>query len=161
MSITNLAATWIEQHRDEIEDHGEDYSWIPDECATSNTLQDVIIAFGQAGIKPFDQYQNDPRNLFDLIWHCSRGTSYVIFLPDPVRISRSNFQVACKVNAWIAGALGLDVYKYTGKIDPTKLLCPYIITSKNQDLVEDALIYSKLSLYSTDVSKYKRLAEEI
>lgn len=159
--LSTLAANWIEQHKNEIEEHREDYSWIPRECAAYNTLQDVVVAFGQAGIKPFDQYQNDPKNLFNLIWHCSRGTQYVIFLPNPVHASKFNFQVVCKVNAQIAKVLGLDVYKYTGKIDPIKQVCPYIITNKNQDLVEDILISWKLQLYSTDVSKYKLVRGDI
>lgn len=44
--LSTLAANWIEQHKNEIEEHREDYSWIPRECAAYNTLQDVVVAFG-------------------------------------------------------------------------------------------------------------------
>lgn len=161
MSITNLAATWIEQHRDEIEDYGEDYSWIPGECAAYNTLEEVMEAFGEAGIEPFNLYQGNPRGLYNYIWHCYRGTRYAIFIPDPVLIISSfNFQPICKTNAKIAKALGLHVYKYKGKISTVETLCPYIICNPEQELQDRYLEGYKGFVYSIKATDYELVKEE-
>lgn len=160
MSITNLAATWIEQHRDEIEDHEEDYSWIPGECAAYNTLEEVMRAFGEAGIEPFNLYQGSPRDLYNYIWHCYRGTRYAIFIPNPVIISSSNFQTICKTNAKIAKALGLHVYKYKKEMDLTKNICPYIVCNPEQELQDRYLEGYKEFVYSIKVSDYELVKEE-
>lgn len=161
MSITNLAATWIEQHRDEIEDHGEDYSWIPGECAACNTLEEVMEAFGKAGIEPFNLYQGNPRNLYNYIWYCYRGTRYAIFIPDPVLIIRSsNFQTICKTNAEIAKALGLHVYKYEGEISTVETICPYIICNPELELQNRYLEGYEGFVYSIKASDYKLIEEK-
>ena len=160
MSITNLAATWIEQHRDEIEDHGEDYSWIPDECAAYNTLEEVVEAFGEAGIEPFNLYQGNPKGLYNYIWHSCRGTRYAIFTPDPALVVSSfNFQTICKTNAEIAKALGLHVYKYKGEINSIEILCPYIVCNPKQELQDRYLEGYKGFVYSIKASDYKLVGE--
>ena len=112
MSITNLAATWIEQHRDEIEDHGEDYSWIPGECAACNTLEEVMEAFGEAGIEPFNLYQGYPIGFYKCIWYSYRGTMYVIWVPSPSIRSETNFLVNCQTNARIARPKALAILAF-------------------------------------------------
>lgn len=162
MNITNLAATWIEQHRDEIEDHGKDYSWIPGECAAYKTLEEVMEAFGKAGIEPFNLYQGSPKDLYRYIWYSCRGIRYAIFIPDPVlTISNSNFQTICKTNAEIARVLGLHVYKYKGDVFET--MCPYIICNPELELQDRYLEEYKSFIgglvYSTKASDYELVEE--
>lgn len=162
MSITDLAATWIEQHKDEIEDHGEDYSWIPGECAAYNTLEEVMEAFGEAGVEPFNLYQGYPIGFYNYIWHSYRGTGYAIWVPRPSIRSETNFLVNCQTNARIARALGLEVFKYKGKIDPQSDLCPYIIVSPNQiqQFKNSYLEGYKGFVYSIKASDYELVREE-
>lgn len=162
MNISNLAAEWIEQHKDEIEDHGEDYSWIPGECASYEILEDVMNAFGQAGIKPFNLYQGDPANLYRYIWEISYKTSFSMFIPDPLHHSNANFQIICQTNAKIARALGLEIFKYKKDINPQEYLCPYIAIDPNhiQNFQDKYLKDFKKFLCSIKTSDYELVKEE-
>ena len=159
--ISSLAAQWIESHSKMIEDRGEDYSWIPGECAAYNTLDEVMEAFGKAGIEPFNLYQGNPTGLYNYIWHSYRGTRHSIFIPDPILVaSRSNFQTICRTNAKIAKALGLHVYKYKEEMDLTKLLCPYIVCNPEQELQDRYLEGCEGFVYSIKASDYELVKEE-
>lgn len=159
--ISSLAAQWIESHSKMIEDRGEDYSWIPGECAAYNTLEDVMKAFGSAGIEPFNLYQGKPIGIYKYIWYSWRGTMYVIWIPSPSIQSGSNFQVNCQTNARIAKSLGLEVFKYKGEVDPLQYLCPYVAVSpgQTQEFKDKYLEGYKDFICSIKASDYKLVKE--
>lgn len=161
MNVSPFVAHWIEQHKNEIEENGENYSWIPDQCAPT-LLKDVLAAFGSAGIEPFNRYQGHPADLYKWIWYSWKEIAYTIFIPSPSIASEANFYKECQTNARIANALGLKVFKYTGEIDYTKNLCPYIVTSPNavKDFKDRYLEGYKNFVCSIKASDYKLIEEE-
>lgn len=153
----DTALKWIEDHADDFEYHGWDFSWIPAAVKDPVELDDVVVALANADISPFNKYQAGMYLQMQDIYHCSLIQK---LNSDKVITFSSEFDsnpITWESAAEIAEALGLEIYKYTGSMsNKGKYKCPYVAVADSSDLTTENLIYHKKYVCSTTPSSYKK-----
>ena len=153
----DTALKWIEDHADDFEYHGWDFSWIPAAVKDSVELDDVVVALANADISPFNKYQAGMYLQIQSIYHC-----YKLNLDQANKVITFSSEFDSNPTTWelaaeIAEALGLEIYKYIGSMsNKGKYKCPYVAIAKSSDLTTENLIYHKKYVCSTTPSRYKK-----
>lgn len=151
------ALRWIENHADDFECHGWNFSWIPAAARDSIELDDVVVALANADVSPFNKYQAETYFQMQSIYKCYRlksdQSSRVITFSSELDSNPKTWELAAE----IAEALGLEIYKYTGNMsNKGKYKCPYVAVADPSDLTAENLLYHKKYVCSTTPSSYKK-----
>lgn len=151
------ALRWIEDHADDFEYYGWDFSWIPAAVEYSTELDDVVIALANADISPFNKYRVGMYLQIQSIYRCyklkSDQATKVVTFSNEFDFNPTTWESAAE----IAEALGLEIYKYVGSMsDKSKYACPYIAVADSSDLTAENLIYHKKYICSTTPNRYKK-----
>lgn len=151
------ALKWIEDHANDFEYYGWDFSWIPAAVKDSVELDDVVIALANADISPFNKYQAgmylQVQNMYKCYKLKSDQVNKVITFSSVFDSNPTIWESAAEV----AEALGLEIYKYIGSMsNKGKYKCPYVAVAESSDLTTENLIYHKKYVCSTTPSRYKK-----